>query len=151
MTFGLRLAIIAIMPIAGAGVILYNNQFMPSLPGPVATPLADAHGWLQGIAFLYIANFLVAWKWRLSWSSVLIRSLAWALVAYLCISNIIDLFGMHAELGEQIVNFSQTDTSDIVKGLRGQLLVWTSCLAMALTCIGIGFETNRNGTDENGA
>lgn len=143
MKFGFRLAIIALGPLAAMAVILLGRGVLPSLPGRVGEPLADAHGWLLIITVLYIINFLISWRFWASWPVFVTRALIWALIAYLCISNIVDLFGENSKIGWQILGAEGGGDRAVVTGLRGQLYSWAVGLAMAAICIGIGFESSR--------
>lgn len=141
MKFGFRLIIIPLGPLAAVAVLVAGRIVLQSLPENSAHVLATAHRWLVLVIFLYLVNFLVAWWFRESWIVFVSRALAWALVAYLCISNTVDLFGENSHIAWQILGAPGQGDPVVLAGLRGQLYVWIACLVMAIICIGIGFES----------
>ncbi len=140
MKFGIRIAIIALGPLAAVVVILLARHVQSALPTSVAGPLGIAYRWLGIISIMYIVNYLIAWRFIASWPIFMARSLVWGLIAYLCMSNLIDLFGENSALAWQILGAPGAEDSGVLKGLRGELAVWVVGLAMSAVCIGIGFE-----------
>ncbi|MCP4599697.1 MAG: hypothetical protein GY847_04020 [Proteobacteria bacterium] len=150
MKFEIRLGIIACWPIIAVAVILLGRSSFFSLPGDSVESLVSAHQWLAVITVLYIFNYLAAWRYSSSWPLSMSRMLLWAVIAYLCISNIIDLLGENWSIAGQILGLSGEVPGDggsaVVIEMRWRLAVWAAALAMSCVCIGIGFEAN--GTEE---
>ncbi len=149
MKFGVRLVIIAAGPLAAAIVILAVQNVQGALPASVAGPLKIADRWLGIISVMYIVNYLIAWRFVSSWPVFMVRSLIWGLIAYLCMSNLVDLFGETSDLAWQILGAPGAATTDVLKGLRGELAIWSVALIMSVICIGIGFEKENDSDGED--
>jgi len=144
MKFGVRLAIIAVGPLAAAIVILVVQNVQGSLPAGVAGPLKMAHRWLGIISVMYIVNYLIAWRFVSSWPIFMVRSLIWGLIAYLCMSNLVDVLGENSDIAWQILGAPGAAAREVLKGLRGELAIWSVALIMSAICIGVGFEKENN-------
>jgi hypothetical protein len=70
------------------------------------------------------------------------RALIWAVIAYVCISNIVDLFGLNYEISNQILGIADGGEVLALTGIRLQLGAQAIMLIMAVTCIGFGFESS---------
>jgi hypothetical protein len=141
-SFGTRLIIIAVWPLVAVALVLFNRS-AASAPA-VAQAIGVSHQWLGILAGLYIGNFLVAWRFSGSWSNFLARSLIWGIIAYVCISNIIDLLGNNWDFAGQILGGTGGGDPGMITSIRARLGVWGVGLAMAATCIAVGFESNKS-------
>ncbi len=145
MKLSTRLGIIAVWPLVAIIVLALGDA--PETSESIG-PLLTAQRWLAGITVLYLANFVLAWRFAASWPVSMTRLLIWGLIGYICISEIVDLFGENEGLGAAI--FSGRDLGDpaLTASLKGQLVDWTIGLVMAVVCIGIGFENARGPAPE---
>jgi hypothetical protein len=140
--FSTRLAIVAASPLAAIFAIAIGRSMVRGLSLDVSMSLAISHNWLIGATVFYLVNYLVAWKYANSWPISMSRMLIWSILAYICISNIVDIFGMHKEIAWQIVGVGSGGSPETLTGLRAHLSVWIVVLAMSVTCIAVGFETS---------
>jgi hypothetical protein len=62
--------------------------------------------------------------------------------AYICISDIVDIFGENWDFAGQILGGDGSLDEDVVAGLRLRLALRVAGLASAALCIGVGFEKN---------
>lgn len=147
MNFRTRMAIIAGWPLVAVVVALYGWSRLSSLPPAVGEPVLLVIQWLVIITIMYIVNHYVAWRNPTSWTLFLTRSLVWAVLAYLCISNIVDLIGLHSGTINQILGIEAGGEPAVLSGLRLRLGGQFIMLAMAVTCIGFGFEST-SGTEQ---
>jgi hypothetical protein len=147
MNFWARLLIIAFWPLAAAIVILVGRVGLQTLPQSAVEAITASHRWLEIVAVLYIANYLVAWRFSDSWPISMARMLIWAVIAYLGISNVVDIFGENRAYSWQILGFEEQQNPAHVSELRSRFIVWTLALIMSLVCIGIGFERNSGETN----
>ncbi len=141
MQFRTRFAIIAVWPLLAVGVILVGWSGMSSAPASVAEPAIAAIRWLGIVTVVYVANHIVAWRYAKSWSIFLTRALIWAVVAYVCISGIVDLFGINYEISKEILGLRDGGDPPLLKGIRVQIVAEGIMLIMAVVCIGLGFES----------
>jgi hypothetical protein len=140
MSFGHRIVLIALWPAAALVVELASPDPGGAAPEGVGSSLKSAGEWLWIIVALYGANWLLAWTYRRSWPMTLARSLVWALIAFLCISEIVDLFGENREIAWRIVGLGEGGDPGLLSGLRWLVAHWTAALGAAATCIAVGFE-----------
>jgi hypothetical protein len=96
--------------------------------------------WLGIVTVMYLVNHVIAWRYAKSWPIFVTRSLIWAVVAYLCISNIVDLFGLNYEISNQILGISSHGESPVLRSIRIRIGAQAIMLVMAIMCIGFGFE-----------
>jgi hypothetical protein len=142
-----RIALVAAwLPVALA-VLLAGWPAREALPPGMLADQASARNWLAVIALAYAASYVLAWFTRNSWSISMVRLLLWGLVAFLCISEVVDLFGGHQDVGWQVVGAAGSGDPATIDGLRGQLLCWGLALLMSLTCVFVGFEEPEGHTD----
>jgi fucose 4-O-acetylase-like acetyltransferase len=141
MKFRTRFAIIAVWPLLAVGVILAGMSSMSLVPVSVGEPAITAVRWLGIVAVLYVANHIAAWRYAKSWSIFVTRALIWAVIAYICISSIVDLFGMNWEISNQILGLEGGGDPQFLSSIRLQLGAQVIMLVMAIVCIGFGFES----------
>ncbi len=96
----------------------------------------------------YIANYLVAWKTATSWSISMVRMLIWAFVAYLCISNCVDILAEDRTLWRQIAGLEDVSNPLVVSHMRSRLGAYIASLMLSLVCIGVGFEKTKKQSGE---
>ncbi|MFO8073543.1 MAG: hypothetical protein R6V85_16890 [Polyangia bacterium] len=140
MSFECRIVLIALWPAAALAVDLAAPDPGAAASEGVRSSLESAGGWLWIIVALFGANWLLAWTFRRSWPMTLARSLVWALIAFLCISEIVDLFGENREIAWQIVGLEDGGDPRLLSGLRWLAAHWAVALGAAATCIAVGFE-----------
>ncbi len=144
MKFETRLAVIAVGPIMAVVVILLGDRSAQVLGTDAAAMLRSGHHWLAAITVLYLLNFLIAWRFAQSWPISATRLLIWAVIAYLGISHLIDLFGNNSALAWRALGMGNQDgASSRVIELRAQIATWGIILFMSIVCIAIGFESSR--------
>jgi hypothetical protein len=141
MEFRTRFAIIAVWPLVAVGVILYGKSSMSSVPAPMVEPAMAAVRWLGIVTVMYLVNHFAAWRYAKSWPIFVTRALIWAVIAYLCISNIVDLFGINYEISNQILGLSGGGDPHFLSSIRLQIGAQVVMLVMAVVCIGFGFES----------
>lgn len=140
MKFGWRLAGIALMPIVGLLVIVVSRLYMYHLSAEAVELVSSTHRWLAMIIVLYLINFVVAWRYANSWRISMSRMLIFGVIAYLCISYVIDIIGNNDSLFRQIVGFSPPVDLGLVVSIRMRILSWFVGCCLSLVCIGLGFE-----------
>ena len=102
--------------------------------------LSAALLWLAGLTGLYLVSYAAAWFTRDSWTAALVRSLLWAVVAFVCVSGITDMFAEHRDLVDRMFGAGAEADAEHAAVLRWRLGCWIVALGMAATCIGVGFE-----------
>ena len=132
-----KIALIAVWPLAGLGLVAFLLSLAGELPAEHGEPVRRAAWWLATLAGLYAVNWIVAWRMRDSWTATLVRLLAWGAAAYLCVSNLLDIFAADRSLLSRILDFS---AGAEVSAPRGRALAWLLGAIMAVVCIGLGFE-----------
>ncbi len=137
-----RFVFIAVWPLLAVWLILYGANSMSSVPPSVGEPAMVAVQWLGIITIMYAINHIIAWRYAKSWPIFVTRALIWAVIAYVCISNIVDLFGMNYKISNQILGLSDGREGPVLTGIRLQLGAQAIMLIMAVTCIGFGFESS---------
>jgi hypothetical protein len=142
MKFRTRFVFIAVWPLLAVWLILYGTNSMSSVSPSVGEPVMVAVQWLGIITIMYVINHVVAWRYAKSWPIFMTRALIWAVIAYVCISNIVDLFGMNDEISNQILGLTDGGEDPVLTGIRLQLAAQAVMLIMAVTCIGFGFESS---------
>jgi hypothetical protein len=143
-----RIIALAVFPVVAVTAYVLLRRAAGDLPAPLAGTTEWARDWLALTAALYVANFVIAWVYRASWAMTLARSLAWAVAAYVCISNLVDLVGGNQEAAWQILGAEGPAGADDVLALRARAAGWGLSLAGAILCIAVGFE--RPGDSEAG-
>jgi len=135
-----KFILIAVVAILGTVGYIFYSAFKNSLPPASGVQLANSLKWLAIIGVLYVANFLLAWRYSKSWPLTMGRTLAWAFIAYICISNIVDVLGLHRNIVWQIMGEVGGGDPVLIEGLRAQVVVWALSLVMSVVCIAVGFE-----------
>ncbi len=143
MSFATRLSIIVIWPLVAIAAVVLGRQALAGAPEEMLAELVGAHKWLGVITGLYVANFLLAWRYAGSWPVTLTRSLLWGLIAYLCLSFFIDIGGNNWADMKQILGGDGAAAPQTIASIRAGLAVWGCGLAMSATCIAIGFERQK--------
>jgi hypothetical protein len=143
-----RLAVIA-ANFLGAGLAFgYGRSHLDLLSKETFFLVENDHFGL-GVATLFFGlNFLVAWRFRNRFSVSAVRMLAWALVAYLSISQLVDLVGMSwNEISSLLSLCSDQEEIPRIVGLRARMAVVIVLVSMSLTAITIGFESETSGSE----
>jgi len=137
--------IIAISGIAAAiGVVLYARSVARSVPLPMGGPVETAADGLSVAAALYAVNWVLAWVYRASWPVTLGRCLVFAVVAYVGLSSLVDVFGEHEGLAWQILGVDAASDAKLVLALRARAICDAVVLGLSAICIGFGFERGRS-------
>lgn len=144
-----RIVILAAWAVAVGAVLATAWSGPDGAPREVAGGLATARNWLAVILGGYAVNYALAWIYRTSWTVTLVRSLIWAVVAYVCISDIVDIFGENREIAWQILGRDGPGHPGVVGGLRLRLALRVLGLVSSALCIGVGFE-RRDDSDPAG-
>lgn len=142
-----RIAILAAWMLLAVVLLVAGWGAPAGLPSELSGEVAAARNWLAVILGGFAVNYAVAWLYRASWTVTLVRSLLWAVVAYLCISDIVDIFGENWDLAGQILGGDGPGAPDVVAGLRWRLALRAVGLASAAICIGVGFEKHAGEAD----
>jgi hypothetical protein len=140
MTLKTRIMILAAWAVIAGVILLVGWLTSGSLPEHLTGEVALARNWLGAILLGFVVNYAVAWRYRGSWTVTLVRSLVWAFVAYICISNIVDVFGEHRALAWQILGEDGPGKPEAIAGLRWILALRLAGLISAAICIALGFE-----------
>lgn len=135
-----RIALLAVGPVAGVAGYFYLEAVADDLEGSLASDMGGAANWLAVCSALFVVNYAIAWHHRASWPVTMGRLLVWGLGAYLCISNLVDLFGQNREAVWQVFGAEGPAGEAEIAFLRGSVLGWGLCLAMSITAIAVGFE-----------
>lgn len=99
------------------------------------------HNWLILISFLFCLSGWIAWRFNASFTVSTTRMLLWAVIAYLGISNAVDLLGEHYGIVREILGLSPpTAERALLIELRARLADFIVVICMAITSIAIGFE-----------
>jgi hypothetical protein len=143
-----RIGILAAWAV-GAGALLIGGWTAPEgLSGGEGAEVAAARNWLAAILGGFVINYVLAWRFRASWTVTLVRSLVWAVAAYICISDIVDIFGENWDLAGQILGSDGSGDPGALSGLRLRLTFRVVGLVSSALCIGVGFEKH---VDEDSA
>jgi hypothetical protein len=144
-TFRSRFRIaVAVSGIAAAiAVVLYARAVARALPLALNAPVETAADGLSIAAALYAVNWVLAWVYRASWPVTLGRCLVFAVVAYMGLSSLVDVFGENRALAWQIVGVDAASDSVLIYSLRARAISYTAVLGLAAICIGFGFERRR--------
>jgi len=138
-----RIAILAAWGV-GAAALLLGGWSAPGalegVPEGASGEVASARNWLAAILGGYVVNYAVAWRYRASWTVTLVRSLIWAVAAYICISDIVDIFGENWDHAGQILGGDGQLDPDSIGALRLRLAFRVVGLVSSALCIGVGFE-----------
>jgi hypothetical protein len=102
---------------------------------------------LSVAAALYAVNWVLAWIYRASWPVTLGRCLVFAVVAYVGLSSLVDVFGEHEGLAWQILGAEAAPDAKLVLALRARAICDALVLALSAVCIGFGFERGRGEGD----
>jgi len=138
-----RLAL-AVFGIATAiAVVLYARAVARALPSALNAPVETAADGLSVAAALYAVNWVLAWVYRASWPVTLGRCLVFAVVAYMGLSSLVDVFGENRGLEWQILGIDATADATLIPALRARAVSYAAVIALAAICIGFGFEKTR--------
>ena len=130
--------------LAAGGVVLYARSLAEGLPMKAAEALGGASNGLVIAAALYAANWVIAWVYRESWPVTLARSLVFAVVAYVGLSNLIDLFGENREVIWQILGREPASDAVAISALRARAMCSVCVMGLSAIAIGLGFEPRRS-------
>jgi hypothetical protein len=137
-----RLAVIA-ANFLGAGLAFgYGRSHLDLLSKETVFLLGNDHWWLGVATFFFGVNFFMAWRFRNRFSVSAVRMLAWAVVAYLSISQLVDLVGMNwGEISNILSLRSDREGIPHIVGIRARMAVVVVLVSMALTAITVGFDS----------
>jgi hypothetical protein len=144
-TFRSRFRIaVAVFGIAAAiAVVLYARAVARVLPLALNAPVETAADGLSVAAAMYAVNWVLAWVYRASWPVTLGRCLVFAVVAYMGLSSLVDVFGGNRGLAWQIFGVDAASDSVLICSLRAQMISYGAVVGLAAICIGFGFERRR--------
>lgn len=145
MSTRVRIAILATWGLGALALLLGGWSAPGGLPEGLADEVTSARNWLAAILVGYVVNYVVAWHYRVSWTVTLARSLIWAVAAYICISDTVDIFGENWDLADQILGSAPLGDAESIGGLRLRLAFRLVGLVSAALCIGVGFEKHQGG------
>jgi hypothetical protein len=140
MTGKVRIALIALWPVVVLALLVAARAGAAASAGAAGTAL----NWLAALGGLYLVSYAVAWFTRQSWTAALVRSLLWAVAAFVCIGGIADMFAEQRDLLDRLLG---SEAGPEATALRWRLGCWFVGLGMAATGIGVGFEA-RGGEQE---
>jgi hypothetical protein len=136
----IRIAVAAAGLVAAGAILLYARSVAKGLPLGPAEALDGASDGLVIATALYAVNWVIAWVYRRSWPVTLARSLVFAVVAYVGLSNAVDVFGEHRELAWQICGLAPVADHVLVAGLRAEAMCALGVLGLSAIAISLGFE-----------
>ena len=139
----IRIAVAVLGLVAAGAVVLYARSLAKALPIDPAARLESASDGLAIAAGLYAVNWILAWVYRTSWPVTLARCLILAVVAYVGVSNLVDLFGENRALSWQILGTQPPVDALVVAGLRARAACSVVVIALSAIAIGLGFEPRR--------
>ena len=121
--------------------IAVGRIWVDELSAEGASLVTTYHIYLILLSLLFCGSGWVAWRYNASFVVSTTRMLLWAVIAYLGISNAIDLLGGHYGIIREILGLSppSADRALLIE-LRARLAVFAVVIAMAVTSIAIGFE-----------
>ncbi len=134
-----RIALLALWPVLVIGLLVAARAGGASA-GEQGERLRTALGWLSALGGLYLVSYAVAWFTRRSWTAALVRSLLWAVAAFICMNGIADMFAEHRDLLDRLFGSGAGTGQEAARALRWRLACWVVGLGMAATCVGMGFE-----------
>ena len=141
--------VVAISGIAAAiAVALYARAVARALQPAAAEPLEIAADVLSVAAALYVVNWVLAWVYRDSWPVTLGRCLVFAVVAFVGLSSLVDVFGENRGLAWQILGCDDPVDLLVIQALRAQAVCHAAVIALGAICIGFGFERGRDDEDD---
>ena len=136
-----RIALVALLPLLAAAALLAGRSAGGDAVGAEpAAELASSRTWLALIGGAYLVNYAIAWPTRRSWTSALVRSLLWAVVAFIAVSELVDLVGEDRGIVGRAFGLAEGADPAVAAAERWLLLNWVLCLVAAGLGIGVGFE-----------
>ncbi|MCU0665354.1 MAG: hypothetical protein MUC50_23890 [Myxococcota bacterium] len=141
LTFSTKLMILSLPPLLAGAALLFGRITAASLPEQLAQPIAGVHGWVLGLSAFYFASVFIAWRYAGHVGLSAGRMLLWGLIAFMCLSNAIDLLTDHRSLIGAVFGQATTVEVDLVSSLRCQLAGWAALVAMSVLAIAIGFKS----------
>lgn len=140
-----KIGIILANLIAAAGALGYGAAVESELSEEMVLILENDHHWLGVCVALFAVNGVVAWQFRNRWSISSVRMLMWAVIAYLGISQLVDLIGLSGGAVSQILSgSSEADTPADILGIRARLFSIGALVAMSISGVAIGFESKKD-------
>jgi len=138
-----RIIVAAFGIAAAVAVVLYARAAARALPVPLSASIETAADGLSIAAALYAVNWVLAWVYRSSWPVTLGRCLVFAVVAYMGLSSLVDVFGESRGLGWQILGADAVSDTTLIHSLRVRAVCFGLMLGLSAICIGFGFEKRR--------
>jgi hypothetical protein len=148
MPIAARLALVAALALAACAAVAIAGPLAASLPADLGGSVSDARHWLGGVAVLFAVNWVLAWRFASSWPLHVVRSLLFAVVAFLAVSGIVDIFGVNEAASAQILGLPGTANAALVSSLRARLGLWALVLALSCTCIAMGLAPRTDDDEE---
>lgn len=136
----IRVAIAVAGLAAAAAIALCARAVGEGLAPEPAEALDRASDGLALVGAMFAANWIVAWIYRSSWPVTVARCLVFAVVAYVGVSELVDLFGENRDVAWQILGADPPADAAAVAGLRARGLSWLCVTGLAALAIGFGFE-----------
>ncbi|HUU21890.1 MAG TPA: hypothetical protein VM389_05080 [Phycisphaerae bacterium] len=140
-----RIALIALWPVLVLTLLIAARAGGAVAAGAEGERLRAALNWLAAFGGLYLVGYAAAWFTRHSWTAALVRSLLWAVAAFVCIGGIADMFAEHRDLTDRMFGGGAEAGPGVAVALRWRLGCWLVGLGMAATGIGVGFEARGGG------
>jgi ATP/ADP translocase len=140
-----RFVLIALWPVLVLALLVAARAAGATASGEEGERLRTALSWLAGLGGLYLVSFATAWFTRASWTAALIRTLLWAVAAFVCVNGIAGMFTEHRDLLDRVIG---SQTGPEAAALRWRLGCWLVGLGLAGTAIGVGFEPRADAAGE---
>lgn len=141
-----RLAVLSIWPLVGLAALALS----PGLDAGPGDALVAARRWLAALLGCYTVSAVVAWRLAGSWTVNLVRMLLWGVVAYLCLDQLIYLFGESDGAAWQIVGADGPLGAEEISIPRWRAVFWSVALGASITSIAVGFEKREQSSGDGG-
>lgn len=141
MKLSTRIVFIAAWPLLALLTIVYGQSVLAAFPEEPAREIAVLLKTLGVVSLLYLANYLIAWRYSMSWTVTVVRMLVWAVIAFFFVSEIVDLLGENWPIVSQILGLAAPQETVLISELRLKLVLLLFSLIISSVCIAIGFET----------
>jgi hypothetical protein len=143
----IRWSIIVANAFAAGGVYLYCRAASAALPAQSAVALIVEQQWLAALLFLYLLNFVAAFRFRDSVAVSAARMVFFGIAAFVVVSHAIDICGDFRSILTQVFSFGTEATVNVllVAEVRARLAAMAAMTVLCLTCIAVGFESTNEG------
>lgn len=147
LSFSSKLALLSVPPVLGGAALLFGRVTAMELPSQLAQPVETAHYWILGLTVLYLISAFVAWRFAGHFGISGGRMLLWALIAFLCLNNGIELLAEHRTTIWVLFGDPGPNDLAILTSVRARLAAWAALFVLSATAVAIGFEPT-GGLDE---